>query len=257
MRADDVDAVPTAYATALGCVYIHPLQDGNGRMHRCPIHHVLAEPTFTPPGMVFPVSSAMLDRIDDYRATRRRHSSPLMPFIERRPTSERNVEALNTTADLCRYFDCTEQAEFLYRCVSRTVEQDLPREIDYLRRHDEGILRIMEAVEMPDRIAEDLAMFVRQNTGPLSKNQPEDEFREPTDDEVTRLERIVRAAFDAFDEGAGAPGAAAEGRSDIPKQCRLCRCRHKRHTCASLLLAAGAPIAVAGHGTARVMSGPA
>lgn len=91
MRADEVDAVLKADATAFGCVYIHPLRDGNGWMHRCLIHHVLAERTFTPPGTVFPVSSAMLDRIDDYRATRQRHSSPLMPFIERRPTSERAV----------------------------------------------------------------------------------------------------------------------------------------------------------------------
>src|ERR1035441_7001211 len=47
-------------------------QDGNGRMHRCLIHHVLAERKFTPPGIVFPVSSVMLDRIDDYRSTLRR-----------------------------------------------------------------------------------------------------------------------------------------------------------------------------------------
>ena len=70
---------------------------------------------------------------------------------------------LNDTADLYRYFDCTEAAEFLYACVRRTVEQDLPREIDYLRRHDEAIRRIMDAVEMPDRLAENLVMFIRQN----------------------------------------------------------------------------------------------
>jgi Fic/DOC family protein len=210
MRADEVDAVLKAAATAFGFVYIHPFQDGNGRMHRCLIHHVLAERKFTPPGMVFPVSSVILDRIDDYSATLQRHSSPLMPFIEWRPTPERNVEVLNATADLYRYFDCTEQAQFLYECVSRTVEHDLPREIDYLRRHDEAIRRITDAVEMPDRVAEDLVMFVRQNKGTLAKNRREHEFKELTDDEVTLLERIVRDAFDGFDESGGAPGAAAE-----------------------------------------------
>jgi hypothetical protein len=63
---------------------------------------------------------------------------------------------------------------------------------------------------MPDRVAEDLVMFVRQNKGKLSKNRREHEFRELTDDEVTLLERIVRDAFDGFNESAGAPGAAAE-----------------------------------------------
>jgi hypothetical protein len=83
--------------------------------------------------MVFPVSSGMLDRIDDYRSTLQTPSGQLMPFIEWRPTPARNVEVLNATADLYRYCDATDAAEFLYACVSRTVEQDLPREIEYLR----------------------------------------------------------------------------------------------------------------------------
>ncbi len=117
MRDDGVDAVLQAASTAFGFVYVHPFQDGNGRLHRCLLHHVLAERKFTPPGVVFPVSSVMLDRIDDYRATLQSHSGPLMNFIQWRATPEANVEVLNDTADLYRYFDCTEAAEFLYACV--------------------------------------------------------------------------------------------------------------------------------------------
>ena len=200
MRDGGLDPVLQAAATAFGFVYVHPFDDGNGRLHRCLIHHVLAERKFTPTGMVFPVSSVMLDRIDDYRTTLQRHSGPLMPFIEWRPTPERNVEVLNDTADLYRYFDCTEAAEFLYACVRRTVEDDLPREIDYLRRHDQATQRIMESVEMPDRIAENLLMFIRQNNGALSTNRREGEFTQLTDDEVQRIERIVADAFEGFNE---------------------------------------------------------
>jgi hypothetical protein len=200
MREDGLDAVLKATATAFGFVYIHPFEDGNGRLHRCLIHHVLAERKFTPPGMVFPVSSVMLDRIDDYRSTLQGHSGPLMPFIDWRPTLSRNVEVLNDTADLYRYFDCTEEAEFLYSCVRRTVEQDLPREIEYLRRHDEAIHRIMDAIEMPDRLAENLVMFIRQNQGSLSKNRRKNEFNALRDDEVTLVERIVRDAFEGFED---------------------------------------------------------
>ena len=198
MREDGIDPVLKAAATAFGFVYVHPFQDGNGRMHRCLIHHVLAEKKFTPPGMIFPVSSVMLDRIDDYRSTLQRHSGPLMKFIEWRPTPERNVEVLNATADLYRYFDCTEEAEFLYACVRRTIEQDLPREIDYLRRHDEATCRIMNAVEMPDRVAENLVMSIRQNNGKLSKKRRDGEFQELRDEEVTLIEGIVQDAFAGF-----------------------------------------------------------
>jgi hypothetical protein len=200
MREDGIDPILNATATAFGFVYIHPFEDGNGRIHRCLIHHILAERKFTPPGMVFPVSSVMLDRIDRYRSTLQGHSGPLMPFIEWCPTLSRNVEVLNDTADLYRYFDCTEEAEFLYSSVRRTVDDDLPHEIECLRRHDEAIYRIMDAVEMPDRLAENLVMFIRQNKGSLSKNRREHEFKALRDDEVALIEGIVRDAFEGFED---------------------------------------------------------
>jgi hypothetical protein len=198
MREGNLDPVLQAAATAFGFVYIHPFQDGNGRLHRCLIHHVLTERKFTPTGMVFPVSSVMLDQIDRYRDTLRAHSSPLMNFMEWRSTPERNVEVLNDTADLYRYFDCTGSAEFLYGCVERTVEHDLPQEIDYLRRHDEAMRRVMDTVEMPDRLAESLVMFIRQNKGRLGKKRREAEFKTMTDKEVKTVEAIVSEAFDDF-----------------------------------------------------------
>ena len=201
MLGDGLDPVLQAAATAFGFVYVHPFEDGNGRLHRCLVHHVLAERKFTPPGMVFPVSSVMLDRIDDYRLTLQHHSARLMPFIGWRATLDRNVEVLNDTADLYRYFDCTEAAEFLYGCVMRTVEHDLPNEIDFLRRHDEALRRIMDAVEMPDRLAENLMMFIRQNKGTLPKKRRTGDYKELRDDEVTLIEGIVRDSFEGFDRG--------------------------------------------------------
>ena len=195
MREDGLDPVLEATATAFGFVYIHPFQDGNGRMHRCLIHHVLVDRKFTPPGMVFPVSSVMLDRIDEYREALQGHSGPLMPFIEWRATPDRNVEVLNPTGDLYRYYDCTAEAEFLYSCVRRTVVEDVPREIDYLRRHDEAIHRIMDAIEMPDRIAENLVLYIRKNHGVLGKKRRKGEFKMLRDDEVALVEGVVRDVF--------------------------------------------------------------
>jgi hypothetical protein len=200
MSEAGMDPVLQAAATAFGFVYVHPLQDGNGRLHRCLIHHVLTERKFTPPGMVFPVSSVMLDRIDSYRTTLQADTGPLMPFIEWRPTPDRNAEVLNDTADLYRYFDYTAAGEFLYACVQRTVEHDLPREIEYLRRHDDALRRIMDTVELPDRLAENLIMFIRQNGGSLSKKRRQSEFEALTDREVVQLEAIVHESFGGFDD---------------------------------------------------------
>lgn len=196
MRKAALDPVLKAAATSFGFVYIHPFQDGNGRLHRCLIHHVLAERKFTPPGMIFPVSSVMLLRIDDYRKSLQAHSAPLMNFIEWRPTPDRNVDVLNQTVDLYRFFDCTNNAEFLYGCVEQTVAQDLPQEIDYLKRHDEAMRRMMELVEMPDRLAEGLLMFIRKNNGKLGKKRREGQFAQLTDEEVAAIEAIVLETFE-------------------------------------------------------------
>ena len=195
MRESDLDPILQAAATAFGFVYVHPYQDGNGRLHRCLIHHALAEREFTPPGMVFPVSSVMLDRIDDYRNTLQGHSIPLMEFIDWQPTPDRNVKVTNDTADLYRYFDCTAEAEFLYSCVARTVEHDLPNEIEFLRRQDEAQSRIMEIVDMPDRLAQDILMFMRQNGGKIPRRRRKNEFAALTEVEAERIEEIYNEVF--------------------------------------------------------------
>ena len=142
----------------------------------------------------------MHERIEEYKQILQSHSDPLMDFVDWRPTETRNVKVTNDTADLYRFFDCTEAAEFLYACVQRAVEHDLPREIDYLDRHGAAVRRIMDAVEMPDRLAEDIIMFVRKNHGTLPTRRRRKEFKALTDDEVAIMERIVQDAFDGFED---------------------------------------------------------
>jgi hypothetical protein len=200
MNTSQLDAVLQAAAIAFGFVYIHPFEDGNGRLHRYLIHHVLTQRNYSPPGLVFPVSSVMLDWINEYRNVLQNHSAPLMPFIEWQPTTKGNVEVTNDTADLYRYFDCTEACEFLYRCVERTINSDLPHEIEYLKRHDQAMQGIMNEVEMPDRKAEDLIMFMRQNNWKLPKTRREGEFAMLTDTEAALLEKLVQEAFAGFEK---------------------------------------------------------
>lgn len=197
MRESSIDAVIQAAATSFGFVYIHPFEDGNGRLHRCLIHHTLADRNFTPPGMLFPVSSAMLDWIDTYRTTLQTHSGPLMDYIEWIPTSRHNVEVTNDTADFYRYYDCTEAAEFLYRCIERTIKVDLPKEIEFLTRRDEALRNVMELVEMPDRLAEQFVLYVQNNNGKLP-NGRRDEFAALTETELIKMEKIVQEAFKGF-----------------------------------------------------------
>lgn len=80
--------------------------------------------------------------------------------------------------------------------MERAVDHDLPREIDYLRRHDEARTRIMDVVEIPDRMAENLILYIRKDNGALGRERRENEFAKLTDTEVTSVQEIVREARD-------------------------------------------------------------
>lgn len=99
---------------AFGFVFIHPFEDGNGRIHRYLIHHTLAKKHFSQQGIIFPVSASILNHIDVYRIVLEQYSHPLLDFIEWKETKDHNIEVLNETIDFYRYFDATLQAEFLY-----------------------------------------------------------------------------------------------------------------------------------------------
>ena len=193
--APELDAVVAAAILAFGFVYIHPFEDGNGRLHRYLIHHVLAERGFNPPGMVFPVSAAILDRIEDYRRTLETYSERLLPLIKWESTDKGNVRVLNETADYYRFFDATPHAEFLYECVARTIDVDLPAEAKYLQGYDTFKRQVTDIVDMPDGTLDLLFRFLRQNKGALSKRARENEFAALTDNEVAKIEASYNDAF--------------------------------------------------------------
>ena len=82
---DDFDPVLVATVLAFGFVFIHPFEDGNGRIHRYLFHHVLAEKGFVPKGLIFPVSAIILERIEEYRKALEHFSKPRLDLIEWRP----------------------------------------------------------------------------------------------------------------------------------------------------------------------------
>ena len=193
--ARQLDPVIAATVLAFGFVYIHPFEDGNGRLHRYLIHHVLAQRGFNPPGVVFPVSAAILEQIDEYRRVLESYSVRLLPLVDWEPTERFNVHVLNDTGDFYRFFDATPHAEFLYTCVRKTIEEDLPYETDFLRRYDQFRQLVTGFIDMPDRLIDLLFRFLDQNDGRLSNRARDREFDALTDEEVGRIERVYQEVF--------------------------------------------------------------
>lgn len=185
-----VDPVVVAAASAFGFVYVHPFEDGNGRLHRWLIHHVLSSADYASPGIVFPISAAILRAIDEYKRVLESYSSLLLPLIAWEESEGHNVRVLNDTVSFYRFFDATRHAEFLYRCVEQTVTQDLPIEVRYLEAYDRFAEQVKAVVEMPDRKVAILRDFLARNAGRFSQRAREKEFSELSPQEVHDIEAI-------------------------------------------------------------------
>ncbi len=190
-----MDPIIAATIIAFGFVFIHPFCDGNGRIHRYLIHHVLGEHGFSPDGVTFPVSAAILTAIQEYKNILENYSKPRLDLIDWRPTDNGNIEVLNQTIDLYRYFDATKQAEFLYDCVYQTIIEILPQEVAFLERYDRMKNFINQRFDMPDYMADLLIRFLEQNQGILSLRAKEKEFKKLSKKEILELENFYQEIF--------------------------------------------------------------
>ena len=103
--------------------------------------------------------------------------------------------ALRRSLSVCRFFDATPHAEFLFDCVRRTIEKDLPNETDFLQRYDQFAKPLQAIADMPDRTTDLLFRFLHQNGGRLSRRAREREFEALTDEETERIERLYADIF--------------------------------------------------------------
>jgi len=185
--------VLTAAKIAFGFVFIHPFEDGNGRIHRYLIHHLLSVMKYTPQGIIFPVSAAILEKIEEYRKALESYSHPLLDFIQWKKTADNNVQVLNETIDYYRYYDTTAQAEFLFDCVGYTIQKIIPEEVSYLQKFDAMKVWLDDRFQMPDKTVDLLIRFLEQNNGTLSKRAREKEFAALTDQEINAIEESYKS----------------------------------------------------------------
>jgi hypothetical protein len=173
--------------------FLHPFSDGNGRIHRFLLHHVLAERSFGPHGIILPVSAVILNRPREYDQALESFSKPLMQLVEYTLDERQRMTVTNDTVDFYRYIDCTELTRITVDFIRETIETELPAELQYLASYDEIRRKMRDIVELPDRIADLFVKLCRQNHGTLSKGKRKlEEFARLTDGEIQALENVVR-----------------------------------------------------------------
>ncbi|MGK5084840.1 Fic family protein [Bdellovibrionota bacterium FG-1] len=185
---------PVVHATAIafGFVFIHPFDDGNGRIHRFLIHHILAASRFTPEGVIFPVSATLLRNIRRYDEILEAFSTALMPLIDYTLDADGTMEVRNETARHYRSIDMTKICETMFQVLEETIETELPTELNLLVSYDRIKNGIQGIIDMPDQKIDQFIKFCLHNGGRLSAAKRAKFFHMLKDEEITQLERVIQ-----------------------------------------------------------------
>lgn len=169
---------------AFAFVYIHPMADGNGRVHRFLINDVLRRDGVIPAPVILPVSAV----IDADAGERRAYndvldvvSKPLMEAIRDKVTFSRTqVEypdgvvsnfqftGVNEALPVWRYPDLGSHVMYMANVLARTITEQMREESRYLRSHHRAREAVKEVVEMPDLQVDRVIRSIEQNAGKLS-----------------------------------------------------------------------------------------
>ena len=195
MKAGNVSPVIHAAAIAYGFVFLHPFEDGNGRIHRFLIHNILSLREMVPPGLMFPVSAVMLKDPAGYDASLEAFSRPLLELIDYQLNEMGQMIAENDTMCWYQYIDMTTQSEALYEFVTKTIEEELVEELNFLLNYDNTKKAIQNIIDMPDRLIDLFVRLCLQNNGRLSDRKRSSHFDFLTDAELAAMEHAVKDGY--------------------------------------------------------------
>ncbi|MBC7380915.1 MAG: Fic family protein [Burkholderiaceae bacterium] len=183
-RTAGQSSVMRAAVASFGFVYVHPLADGNGRVHRFLINDVLRRDGAVPAPFIVPVSGLITrdaqERLD-YDNVLDTFSKPMMqvyagasslegPPVEYEDGISSNFifNAIDEARHAWRFMDFTPHVQYLGGVLEKAIHQEMRDEAAYLRNHLRARNAVKEVVEMPDQQVDRVIRSIEQNNGVLS-----------------------------------------------------------------------------------------
>lgn len=196
---------PVVYAGVMsfGFGFIHPLMEGNGRIHRFLVQAALAERGALEPGTVIPVSAAMLARLGDYGQALGAYSAPVraaaealagVPYILE-PGQPFAFPRYERVAPLYRFPVLTDQVAYLERALRQGIETGFLEEAHIVEHLAD--VRAQLATRLP-LSAERLALLIRlirRDGGTLSRAQRRAHFPELSEEALQAAQAAVGVAL--------------------------------------------------------------
>lgn len=183
-RTQGQSSVMRSAVAAFGFVFIHPLADGNGRVHRFLINDILRRDGVVRDPLILPVSSLITNDPAERLAYDRildEISRPLMRSLA--GLYEFAATPTLYSDGICSNFvfhgddaaqpawcmpDLTSHVVYLAHVLERTIGEDMREESRYLRSHALARQAIKEVIEIPDVQIDRVIRSVEANQGRLS-----------------------------------------------------------------------------------------
>ena len=195
---DSERAIPLAAKLACGTfgfVYLHPFMDGNGRLHRFMIHHILARSKAVRQDTILPVSATILKQMmREYDHVLNGFSRPVTRLWEYVRADDGPVIRFDLGPAPYAYFNADSELGFLFDAIRRTVDEEIPRELRFLVGFDEACERIDREFDLRGPDVGALVRMIHGNRGALSRGKRK-QFSHLPDSAIGRIESIVRDSF--------------------------------------------------------------
>ena len=183
-RTQGQSSVMRGAVAAFGFIYIHPLADGNGRVHRFLINDILRRDGTVKAPMILPVSSLITsdqserhsyDRIlDEISRPLMQTLSGLYEFDADHTTYPDGIHSNfifrgnDVARPAWRFLDLTKHVIYLAHALERTIRVEMREESLYLRSHAQAKAAIKNIIEMTDMQVDRIIRSVESNQGKLS-----------------------------------------------------------------------------------------
>jgi hypothetical protein len=206
-------------------VYIHPLADGNGRVHRFLVNDILRRDGAIHAPFILPISALITEHSVErarYDAALEAFSRPLMSrYADRyRFTRESEVqpdgvmsnfhfEAYADARPAWRFLDLTSHVEYTAGLLQRTIQQEMHAQASFFRSLGQARAAVKELIEGPDADVDAIIRSARENDGVRSGKLAK---RFPALQNDALWEKVAAAVAQSF----GPEPHEAEGTEDDP-----------------------------------------
>lgn len=203
----EIDPLVKAACVSFGFVYLHPFDDGNGRLHRFLIHQMIAKTGLLPNDVVLPVSAVIQKKMfGEYEKVLQGYSRPVMDLWDYRWLGQETPPVVLESANSFSYsyWNADNEVAFLHKAIKNTIDFEIPNEISFLKKYDRAFNEINQSFDLPSTVISTLIRQISSYDMQLSNRRRKQYADQIPIEILDEIERIVKESF-SDDDGDAPP----------------------------------------------------